>query len=110
MAAFTVGDVPYPARTPDGQPIIDWAREVNGTTDCPHGWKSVTSFGNVTWEDCRVNVYAGVCDRSDQCGVNACQYFDSSRAATRLFIAASVFFNHTAEGLLHRLSWQARAS
>ena len=50
MGSIKVGDVPYPPRTPDGRPVIDWQREVNGMTHRPHGWKSVAKLGHITWE------------------------------------------------------------
>ncbi len=110
MGIFRVGDVPYPPRTADGEPIIDWPREVNGTIDCPRGWKSVAKLGSLTIEDTRVEIYAGFCSHPDRCGITACQYCDRSPAATRLFVAARIFFEETVEGQVIAKHWREKAS
>lgn len=68
-------------------------------TNCPQGWKHVRQFGNITWEDSRVNIYEGICDSTDRCGIDTCPYYDTSKEATRIFLKASAH-EHTIEGLL----------
>ena len=67
--------------------------------NCPHGWKRVIRFGNSTWEDHRVNIYEGICDSPDRCGISTCEYYDTSQEATEIFLKASAY-EHTIEGYL----------
>ncbi len=64
--------------------------------DCPYGWKSVSKFGNVTFESATVNICDGICDSCDLCGIESCEFYDISPQATRRFIRA-LNFEQTAE-------------
>ena len=57
--------------------------------DCPYGWKSVTKLGNVTFESATVNICDGICDSCDLCGVESCEFYDTSPEATKRFLRAS---------------------
>ena len=67
--------------------------------DCPYGWKSVSNFGNVTFESATVNICDGICDSCDLCGIEACEFYDISPEATRRFLRANAQ-EHTREHLL----------
>ena len=68
--------------------------------DCPHGWKRVMRLGNnSTFTDYRVNIYEGICDSPDCCGISTCEYYDTSEEATEIFLKAHAH-EHTIEGYL----------
>jgi hypothetical protein len=69
------------------------------TFDCPYGWKSVSKFGNVTFESATVNICDGICDSCDLCGIEHCEFYDTSPEATRRFLRANAQ-EHTLEHLL----------
>ena len=69
---------------------------------CPHGWKHIGKIGSLTWEDPTVNIYEGICDSPDLCGITVCQYYDTSQEATRRFQKAQAN-EHTLEGLMEKL-------
>lgn len=56
---------------------------------CPHGYKSVARLGSITIENETVEILEGICDRPDRCGITTCEYYDTSREATRRFQAAT---------------------
>jgi hypothetical protein len=56
--------------------------------ECPYGWKSVTKSGNVTFESATVNICDGTCDSCDLCGIESCEFYDTSPEATKRFIRA----------------------
>jgi len=56
--------------------------------ECPYGWKSVTKSGNVTLESATVNICDGICDTADHCGIQSCEFYDTSPEATCRFIRA----------------------
>jgi hypothetical protein len=66
------------------------------TFECPYGWKSVTKCGNVTFESATVNICDGICDSCDLCGIETCEFYDTSPEATRRFIRA-LNYEQTAE-------------
>ena len=59
---------------------------------CPQGWTAVRTEkrGNTTLtvHHTQVQIYAGVCDSCDLCGIASCRFFDTSENATRLFVRA----------------------
>ena len=63
---------------------------------CPNGWKSVAKVGNLTWENSTVNICDGVCDSCDLCGIESCEFYDTSPEATRRFLKA-LYHEQTAE-------------
>ena len=67
--------------------------------DCPYGWKSVTKCGNVTFESATVNICDGICDSADLCGIESCEFYDTSPEASKRFLRANAH-EHTAEHLL----------
>jgi hypothetical protein len=56
--------------------------------ECPYGWKSVTTLGNVTFASATVNICDGICDSCDLCGIESCEFYDISPEATKRFICA----------------------
>lgn len=52
-----------------------------------------------TLTDYRVEIYEGICDSPDCCGISTCQYYDTSQEATEIFLKASAY-EHTLEGFL----------
>ncbi|MGH9970492.1 MAG: hypothetical protein ACREBG_22250 [Pyrinomonadaceae bacterium] len=54
--------------------------------ECPYGWKSVSKFGNITFESATVNICDGICDSCDLCGIESCEFYDISPEATKRFI------------------------
>jgi hypothetical protein len=52
---------------------------------CPHGWRSVGKLGEITIVNETVEILEGICDRPDRCGISSCEYYDTSREATRRF-------------------------
>jgi len=66
---------------------------------CPHGYKSVAKLGSITIENETVEILEGICDRPDRCGITTCEYFDTSRDATRRFQQAHAHAC-TLEGLM----------
>jgi hypothetical protein len=67
--------------------------------DCPYGWKSVTNCGNVTLDSATVNIWDGVCDSCDLCGIKSCEFYDTSPEATKRFLLANAR-EHSREHLL----------
>jgi hypothetical protein len=53
--------------------------------ECPKGWKSVVKIGSVTLESATVNISNGVCDSADLCGIESCEFYDTSIEATQEF-------------------------
>ena len=70
------------------------------TIDCPHGWHHAAQLGSVTIEDRRVNVYGGLCDSPDLCGIRTCEFFDDSRDATRRYSLALADAHASIEGVI----------
>jgi hypothetical protein len=64
--------------------------------ECPYGWNSVTNCNNVTLESATVNICAGVCDSCDLCGIESCEFYDTSHEATRRFLKA-LYHEQTSE-------------
>ena len=64
--------------------------------ECPYGWKSVTKCDNVTFESTTVNICDGICDSCDLCGIERCEFYDTSAEATSRFIRG-LNFEQTAE-------------
>ena len=60
------------------------------------GWKSVIKCGNVSFESATVNICDGICDSCDRCGIESCEFYDTSEEATRRFIRA-LNYEQTAE-------------
>jgi hypothetical protein len=56
--------------------------------ECPYGWKSVTKCGNITFESATVNICDGICDSCDLCGIDHCEFYDTSPEATNRFLLA----------------------
>lgn len=56
--------------------------------NCPKGWKSEGRLKNISIESRVVNICDGICDSADLCGKMECEYFDTSREATRRFMQA----------------------
>jgi hypothetical protein len=69
--------------------------------DCPKGWKQVMKIGNIIIEDSTVTICDFVCDSADLCGITSCEFYDTSREATRRYIRA-LNREHTLEGLMER--------
>ncbi len=68
--------------------------------ECPYGWKHVGKLGdNITFESATVNICDGICDSCDLCGIKRCEFYDTSREATRRFLRAQAQ-EHTLEHLL----------
>jgi len=67
--------------------------------ECAYGWKSVTKCGNVTFESATVNICDGICDSADLCGIESCEFYDTSPEATKRFLVAHAR-EHTREHLL----------
>ncbi|MGH9908258.1 MAG: hypothetical protein ACRD8U_22055 [Pyrinomonadaceae bacterium] len=68
--------------------------------ECPYGWKSVAKVGsNFTWESSTVNICDGICDSCDLCGIETCEFHDTSPEATKRFLRANAR-EHTLEHLL----------
>lgn len=63
---------------------------------CPHGWKSVAKVANFTWENSTVNICDGICDSADLCGIESCEFYDTSPEGTRRFLKA-LYHEQTAE-------------
>jgi hypothetical protein len=57
--------------------------------ECPYGWQSVIKCGNVSFESATVNVCDGVCDSADRCGIESCEFYDTSTEATKRFLRAN---------------------
>ncbi len=59
---------------------------------CPHGWTAVRTekTGNVavTVHHTKVQIYAGICDSCDLCGIRSCRFFNDTESGTRLFMRA----------------------
>lgn len=58
---------------------------------CPEGWQRDGSLdlGSVTViMKTTVQLYAGVCDSCDLCGIAHCRFYDTSPEATRRFMHA----------------------
>ena len=70
------------------------------TIDCPHSWRHVAKFGSVTIEDRRINVYGGLCDSPDLCGIRTCEFFDDSREGTRRYNLALADAHASIEGVI----------
>jgi len=56
--------------------------------NCPNGWKSVGRLKNISIESRLVKICADICDSADLCGNRECEYYDTSREATRRFMEA----------------------
>lgn len=67
--------------------------------NCPYGWKSVGRLKSISIESRLVNICADICDSADMCGKRECEYYDTSREATRCFIKAQNN-EETLEGML----------
>jgi hypothetical protein len=63
---------------------------------CPHGWESVAKVGNSTWESSTVNICNGIRDSCDLCGIETCEFYDTSPEDTRRFLKA-LYHEQTAE-------------
>jgi hypothetical protein len=58
--------------------------------ECPHGWKSVSKLGNVTFESATVNICDGICDSCDLYGIESWEFYDdTSPEATKRFLRAN---------------------
>jgi hypothetical protein len=51
----------------------------------------------------KVQIYDGICDSADLCGIKSCRFYDTSREATRRFMRAQAE-EHTLEHLCKRLN------
>lgn len=73
---------------------------------CPEGWSAVREVKlkhtTVRVHHTKVQIYAGVCDSADLCGIKRCRFYDTSREATRRFMRAQAE-EHTLEHLRKRL-------
>lgn len=72
---------------------------------CPHGWQGITQAGNpklgrITVHHTSVEIYDGICNSPDLCKISTCQYYDTSREATRRFNSAVAYYTWTEEGIL----------
>ena len=67
------------------------------TIRCPKGCRWISQRGNLIFENQDVVVFAEVCDHSDRCGMEDCEYFDNSREATRRFLRAQALGHGTPE-------------
>jgi hypothetical protein len=56
--------------------------------ECQKGWKNVLKLENVTLEDSTVNILDSICDSSDLCGIEACEFYDLSEEASERFCRA----------------------
>lgn len=56
--------------------------------ECPKGWENIIRIGNITIEDSIVTICDFICDSADLCGIASCEFYDTSREATRRFIKA----------------------
>lgn len=65
--------------------------------DCPHGFKTVSRLGSITIEARTVNIYDGICDRPDLCGIERCEFYDISREGHHRFLQA-LYRSKTLEG------------
>jgi hypothetical protein len=64
--------------------------------ECPYGWTSVTKCGNITLSPPPSTSEDGICDSCDLCGIESCEFYDTSPEATRRFLRA-LNFEQTAE-------------
>ncbi|MCP9496887.1 MAG: hypothetical protein MSG64_20915 [Pyrinomonadaceae bacterium MAG19_C2-C3] len=68
--------------------------------ECPYGWKYEGKIGDhLTFESATVHICDGICDSCDLCGIERCEFYDTSREATRRFLRAQAQ-EHTLEHLL----------
>lgn len=67
--------------------------------DCPNGYVAVMKFGNVTIEDRSVNIYGGMCESADRCGIKTCKFYDLSPAGNARYLRA-LYRSRTLEGWL----------
>lgn len=73
---------------------------------CPEGWQRLGTLTQgavpITAQQTTVQIYAGICDSCDLCGITHCRFYDTSREATRRFMHAQCE-EHTLDHLLRRL-------
>tara|TARA_B100000614_G_scaffold62310_1_gene55239 strand:+ start:733 stop:984 length:252 start_codon:yes stop_codon:yes gene_type:complete len=71
------------------------------TINCPHGQRWISHFkkAGFIFENRTVQIFNGVCDHCDKCGVTDCEYFDDTPEGTRKF-CQGLAHSHTAEGML----------
>jgi len=67
------------------------------TIRCPQGCRWISKIGNTTFERRDVSIFADVCDHSDRCDIENCEYFDNSKQATKRFIKALTLSHGTGQ-------------
>ncbi len=75
------------------------------TINCPHGSRWISQRNNITWEFRDVQIFNDVCDHSDCCGIERCQYFDNTQEGTQNFIKG-LYHSHTLEGIFADKQYQ----
>jgi hypothetical protein len=58
------------------------------TLRCPQGCRWISQFTNQVFENRDVEIFANVCNHSDRCGIEDCEYFDNTPEATEKFCRA----------------------
>jgi hypothetical protein len=71
--------------------------------ECPYGWQAVAQIGHVRLESATVNLCDGICDSCDLCGIERCEFYDTSPEATRRFLRAQAH-EHTLEHLFQPIN------
>ncbi|MCK4626482.1 MAG: hypothetical protein KAV00_14280 [Phycisphaerae bacterium] len=69
--------------------------------NCPYEWKTRIKLGNIIWENSFVEIFNGICNCSDLCGITTCEFYDVTEEGTRLFVNAMAY-GHTIEGILDK--------
>jgi hypothetical protein len=70
--------------------------------NCPQGWGTIIRLAeSVTMADRTVEILEGICNSCDLCGIETCDYYDTSREATRAFCQA-LNRGYTWEGVYER--------